>query len=171
MNHIIVDTNIVFSSLTRSRRIQNTLTQLHRNNYTIHAPRELIEELKENIDKLQRHSPLQPTLLRTIIEEVLPRLLTLHNTAEIPGKVIEEAKELVRGMDPDDWPFVALAMFLKIPLWTGDRGLLELSAKTEFKHFVAVDTEGVEMLLRGEALEKVKERMKEKYGQDKKTQG
>jgi len=161
MNHIIVDTNIVFSSLTRSKRIQNTLTKLHRNNYTIHAPRELLEELKEHIDKLQKHSPLQPTLLRTIIEEVLPRLLTLHSTAEIPGEVREKAKELVRGVDPDDWPFIALAMHLKIPLWTGDKGILEQAAKTGFKHFVAIDTEGVELLLNGEPLEKAKERMKE----------
>ena len=59
-------------------------------------------------------------------------------------------------------------MHLKIPLWTGDKGILEQAAKTGFKHFVAIDTEGVEMLLEGESMERVKERMQEKYGRGRK---
>ncbi|MEB3757158.1 MAG: PIN domain-containing protein [Desulfurococcales archaeon] len=160
---LAVDTNIVFSSLTRSRRIQRALVELHRSGYTVHAPRELIEELRENIGKLQMYSPLDPDLLNTVVEEVLPRLLTLHSTAEIPQAVKEKAKKIVTSVDPDDWPFVALAIFLDMPLWTGDKGLLEMSAETKFKHFVAIDTEGVELLLRGVPLDSVLERMKARY--------
>ena len=160
---LAVDTNIVFSSLTRSRRIQSVLVGLHRNGHIVHAPRELIEELRENIGKLRKYSPLGPDLLNTVVEEALPRLLTLHSTAEIPGEIKEKAKRMVLSVDPDDWPFVALAMFLDVPLWTGDKGLLKMSAETGFKQFITVDTEGVELLLRGGSLEAVPERMRRKY--------
>ena len=33
-----------------------------------------------------------------------------------------------------------------------------------FRHFTAIDTEGVEMLLEGASIDEVKDRMKEKYG-------
>ena len=127
---LAVDTNIVFSSLTRSRRIQSILVGLHRNGHIVHAPEELIEELRENIGKLRKYSPLDPDLLNTVVEQALPRLLTLHSTAEIPGEIKEKAKRLVARVDPDDWPFIALAMYLGVPLWTGDKGLLKMSAET-----------------------------------------
>ena len=87
-----------------------------------------------------------------------------HNEKEIPENIREKAKELVREADPDDWPFVALAMHLNVPLWTGDKELLKLAVGTGFEYFAAIDTEGVEMLLEGKSLEGVKERMREKYG-------
>ncbi len=164
MKEIIVDTNIVFSSLIRSRRIQRIMTELYRKGYTIHTARELIEELKKHKEKILQYTSLPVRLLETIIEELFPKILTLHHTDTIPYQIREKAKELVRDMDPDDWPFVALAMYLEVPLWTGDKGIIELSVRTRFRHFVAVDTEGVEMLLEGKSLGEVEERMREKYG-------
>ena len=164
MKEIIVDTNIIFSSLIRSRRIQRIITELYRKGYTIHTARELIEELKKHKEKILQYTPLPGRLLETIIEELLPRILTLHYTDTIPNQIKEKAKELVRDVDPDDWPFVALAIHLGIPLWTGDKDLLVLSVRTGFEHFVAVDTEGVEMLLEGKKMREVEERMREKYG-------
>ena len=86
------------------------------------------------------------------------------NEREIPEEVREKAKEIAGRFDPDDWPFITLAMHLKTPLWTGDKGILEQAAKTDYEHFVAIDTEGVELLLEGTPIEKIKERMREKYG-------
>ena len=71
---------------------------------------------------------------------------------------------MLKETDPEDTPFVALAIHLGVPLWTGDRRLLRLSIETGFKYFTAIDTEGVEMLLEGATLEEVRERMKRKYG-------
>ena len=163
MKEIIVDTNIIFSSLIRSRRIQRIITELYRKGYTIHTARELIEELKKHKEKILQYTPLPGRLLETIIEELFPKILTLHHTDTIPNQIKEKAKELVRDVDPDDWPFVALAMYLEVPLWTGDKGIIELSVGTRFRHFVAVDTKGVEMLLEGKSLGEIEERMREKY--------
>ena len=54
---------------------------------------------------------------RAVIEEVLPRLLTLHSTTGIPRDIREKAGRLVADVDPYDLPFVALAGFLGVPQW------------------------------------------------------
>ena len=56
---------------------------------------------------------------------------------------------------------MALAVFLSVPLWTGDKALIRKGLETG--EYTAVNTKGVEMLLRGEELDGVLERMREKY--------
>jgi len=68
-------------------------------------------------------------------------------------------------VDPDDWPFIALAMYLKVPLWTGDKSVLTFSVRTKFKHYMALDTRAVEILLEGKSWDKIKKYLKEKYGE------
>jgi len=62
-------------------------------------------------------------------------------------------------------------MHLHVLLWTGDRRLLELAVITKFKHYKAVDTRGVEMLLEGRSWREVEEYLRERYGEvpDKRT--
>ena len=160
---IVVDTNIVFSSLTRSRRVQEILISLYVHGHRVHSVGELVEELGGHLDRLARYSPLPRELLGEIVWELLPRIITLHSASEIPEPVRVRARGLVGGVDPDDWPFVALSMYLGVPLWTGDRGLLELSARTGFGHFTAVDTRGVEMLLEGAPWGRVEEYLRKRY--------
>ena len=52
-------------------------------------------------------------------------------------------------------------MYLDVPLWTGDKALIRRGLETG--EYIAVDTEGVELLLRGESLDSVLERIKKKY--------
>ena len=89
-------------------------------------------------------------------------MITLHHAVEY-GYLEETAKHIAGRFDLDDWPFIALAMHLQAPLWTGDKAVLEYTARTGYKNYMAIDTEGVELLLRGESLDGVLERMKEKY--------
>jgi len=67
-------------------------------------------------------------------------------------------------VDPKDTPFVALAMHLGMPLWTGDRVLIRLAVETGFRYYKAVDTRGVEMLLEGKTWEEVEEYLGREYG-------
>ena len=158
---IVVDTNILFSALTYSRTVQRLLTRLYKEGHTLHAPTELIVELEKHRNKIERFSPLPPRLLKDIIKEVLPRILYLHPTNKIPSSTINKAKRLVEAVDPSDWPFVALAIYLNVPLWTGDKQLIRLALKTG--EFRAVDTHGVEMLLEGRSWHEVEEEMRKRY--------
>jgi len=160
MPTLVVDTNIVFSAIVKPGRVREILFKAP---LKLYAPEELVEELDELEPRILRYTRLSREEA-LIVKEVI----TTTNILEIVPReeYISTARKiypLLEKVDPKDTPFVALANHLNIPLWTGDHGILKLSARTRFKQFIAVDTEGVEMLLRGESLEKVKERMRGKY--------
>ncbi|MEB3759509.1 MAG: PIN domain-containing protein [Desulfurococcales archaeon] len=158
---LVVDTNIVFSAIIKPGRIREIL---FRSSLDLYAPEELALELEILEPKILRYTKLSPAEVRMVRETILSHIVTI-----VPRKdYLESAKKaytLLKDVDPKDAPFVGLAMFLGVPLWTGDKGIIELSVGTGFKHFVAVDAEGVEMLLEGKSLREVKGRMREKYGE------
>ena len=165
---LVADTNIVFSALVKRGKIRRII--LEEELLKLHIPEELAGEIHRHADKLTSYLSLSINDIHKLIDGFIEEATITHRREEY-RHMLEKALSLVDKVDPTDAPFVALAMHLEIPLWTGDHGLLKLSAQTGFKHFVAVDTEGVEMLLNGVGLEEALGRMKEKYGQDKKTGG
>ena len=160
---LAVDTNIAFSILIGGRRLRRLFLTM-RGLVTLVAPRKMIEEVEKLIPRAAEYVGSEPWLMREIYNTIIRPHIEVVDEEEIPESIRVEAQRLVSDTDPDDWPFVALAMHLGVPLWTGDRGLLRLSAETSFEYFTAIDTEGVEMLLEGATLEEVRERMKRKYG-------
>jgi len=151
-----VDTNIVFSAVLRPGRVRSLLFS---GLAELHAPQEILGELRSIEGKAAKY--LDVRLYREALDR-LPRVITLHHAVEY-GYLEETAKHIAGRFDLDDWPFIALAMHLQAPLWTGDKAVLEYTARTGYKNYMAIDTEGVELLLRGEPLDGVLERMKEKY--------
>ena len=158
---LVIDANILISGIITPGRVRRTLLDKR---IKPHAPLKIIQETINHADKISKYTGIPVEILKPILQQALPKWITTHNEEEIPEEIRMKAKEIAGRFDPDDWPFIALAMFLNIPLWTGDKGILEQAAKTGFKHFTAIDTEGVEMLLNGEPLERVKEKIREKYG-------
>lgn len=55
--------------------------------------------------------------------------------------------------DKSDTPFTALTMKLKIPLWTGDKDMIEYSFKSGL--YTALDTKAIEELPEGRTLNQV----------------
>ena len=158
----VVDTNILFSILIGGRKLRILFLE-NRSRLELYAPRRIAREAERLLPKAAMYINTEPRLVREIYNTLIKQYIHIVKDEEIPGEIKEEAKRLVAGVDPDDWPFVALAVFLSIPLWTGDKGLLVLSARTGYKRFVAIDAEGVELLLRGEPLDGVLRRMKRRY--------
>ena len=167
MPTLVVDTNIVFSAIIKPGRIREIL---FRSPLNLYAPEELVEELEILEPKILKYTKLTPHELEIVKETILSHILTIL-TRDNYLEPAKKAHEIVKDIDPEDTPFVALAMHLNIPLWTGDKELLRLAVETGFEYFVAVDTEGVEMLLEGRSLEEVKERMREKYGRRRDGEG
>jgi len=64
----------------------------------------------------------------------------------IPDATWTTAEVLVRGIDPDDEDYVALALHLKCPLWTGDKKLIKGLQAKGFKQVLS--TEQVRSMLR-----------------------
>ena len=78
---------------------------------------------------------------------------------------IKEAYNIAKEFDGKDTPFIALAIKLKVPIWTQDKALIKNSLTKKTGH-VALDTIGVEELLSektlNEVLDKLEKRFKEK---------
>jgi len=72
---------------------------------------------------------------------------------------LKTAKSVAK--DFNDYPFIALAIKLGIPVWTNDKQMIIYGLKT--KKYIALDTQAVEELVRGESLEKVMEELKKRY--------
>ncbi len=163
MIELVADTNIIYSALLKRGKIRSLI--LLRGNIRLHTPAELREELYKHTPKLQRYLELTKEEVQSLIDNLIEGTTTLHNKNEY-RELIPRAREIVEKVDPEDTPFVALAMYLGIPLWTGDKELIRLAVRTKFKHFKALDTRGVEMLLEGKPWSEVEEYLRREYGRE-----
>ena len=161
MIDVVVDTNIILSALMTRGRVRRTF--FHQD-LRPHAPRRIVEETLRHAGKVSRYTGIPEDALRPIMRLALTTWTTIHSEEQIPETIKAEAKRITASLDPDDWPFVALAMYLGVPLWTGDRRLLEHAVEAGFRHYRAVDTHAVEMLLEGRSWGEVEEYLQRKYG-------
>ncbi len=74
---------------------------------------------------------------------------------------LDEAMKIAEQFDVKDTPFIALALKLNIPIWTGDRKMIEFGLKTE--NYVALDTKAVEDLINDKSLEDVLSDLKKRF--------
>ena len=162
MNGLVVDTSIVFSVLLGGR-VKDVFSMAIMET-VVHAPLELVEEIREHIDRIIEYSNLSPGLILDLVDEILGGELVLHGMDSLPRPVVEKAVDLASRVDPDDWPFIALAMHLGMPLWTGDKKVIRLAVETGFRFFKAVDTRGVEMFLEGKNWDEVRDYLAGRYG-------
>ena len=158
---IVVDANILISALITPGKVRRVF--FHEKLHPV-APQRIVEETIKHTDTIARYTGIDKTILKTILPETLTRWITTINTDEIPSSTIIKSRRLVRDVDPSDWPFVALAIHLGAPLWTGDKKLIRLALKTG--DFKAVDTHGVEMLLQDKPWSEIEEEMRKRYLQE-----
>ena len=75
----------------------------------------------------------------TAVQEILLTRLVLLDAELIPDPVWTKAEALVSDIDPNDEDYVALALHLKCPLWTGDKKLLKGLQAKGFKHVLSTE--------------------------------
>ena len=116
---IVVDTNIVFSTLLNTNsRLANLLLQTHPlvHFYTCDYLR---SELLRHRPKLLKLTKL-PEMALTELQSLVTGRISFINEGLLPAAVFRQAEALTHTIDPDDTPFVALALRLDALLWTGD---------------------------------------------------
>ncbi len=153
---IIVDSNIIFASLIKGKE-SKTLSRIIMLEETIDIvlPEEGLAELHEHSKKLREHSKDFENALMLLFTRihVVPK--------EFYEDKIQEAYEIAKDFDPEDTPFIALALKLNVPIWTNDKKLIEFGLKTG--KYLAIDTRAIEDLLKGKSLSEIKEDLKKKY--------
>lgn len=141
---IIVDTNIIFSALLNTSGKIGDLIFDSENVFEFFSCDYMRFEIEKHWNKLKQISKLTDTELK----ESLFRLFTkIHfiNEELITEKIWLKAENIAGDIDMDDTAFVALTLYLKGNLWTGDK---ELYTGLKNKGFEKVVTTQELMLIR-----------------------
>jgi predicted nucleic acid-binding protein len=115
MPSFVLDTNIIFSSLLKDSTARKIILS---DIFELFAPEFLFTE----INKYKRTIITKTGLEKNNFEFLL--LLLQSHVAVISFKefsgFLNEAEELMKNIDLKDAPFIALALELKIPIWSND---------------------------------------------------
>ncbi len=135
---IIVDTNIIFSALLNTNGSIGDLLMNSDKNIEFYSCTYMRYEIKKHWDKLQQISTLSTEELSDSYFQIGSRIHFI-NEPLIPSETGLKAKNLVKDIDIDDIDFVALTLYLKGNLWTGDKELYNGLKKTGFKRIFNTD--------------------------------
>jgi predicted nucleic acid-binding protein len=119
-NSVVVDTNLIFSALIpKASKIREILFE---SNMTFYSPNFLITEIYKHKDKLLKSSKLTDSEFYLYFNGIIERIKFIP-TDFIGKDSRQKAYDLCKDVDIKDTPFVALAIELGIPIWTGDNKL------------------------------------------------
>lgn len=119
---VVVDTNIIFSAILSQKGTISDLLLNSKGVFEFYTPTFIIEELGQHHEKLIKLSRFNSEELNFLKLQIF-RKVDLIDIENIPKQTWESAFNLVKDVDEDDTPFVALALELRSFLWTGDKRL------------------------------------------------
>ena len=136
MTTVVVDANIVFSALITMGNKAATIL--------INPPPEIrlvschfIQiELFKHKERIRELSGLEDDVLIELLYEFSSHIEFI-NEAYIPFFCWQQAHKLLEKIDINDTPYLALAIHLNAPLWTGDRQLTEGLQALGYNNFVS----------------------------------
>ncbi len=129
---LVVDANIVFSALLSARSEASKLIAATWPPLELHAPEALKVEIALHREKLMRLSKLSKADLAIVEDRVFDRI-TIIPYESIEAHHWERAFDLVKGIDERYDQYIALALHLGHPLWTGDKKLINGLRRKSFK--------------------------------------
>ncbi len=129
---IIVDTNIIFSTLLNSNGTIGNLLFNSYKDFEFFSCSYMRYEIHKHWEKLKKISKLTDAQLAISHQQVLSKLKFIDE-AIIPQNIWLASEEICKDIDTDDVDFIALTKFLKGTLWTGDKILYNGLKKKDFK--------------------------------------
>jgi predicted nucleic acid-binding protein len=132
---IVVDTNIIFSTLLNSDSTIGNLLFNSDKVFQFYSCSYMRYEIKKHWERLKKISKLSEGQLQVSYLQVLSKLKFI-NEEIIPVQIWLDSEETTKDIDIDDIDFVALTKFLKATLWTGDKTLCNELKKRNFKEVV-----------------------------------
>jgi predicted nucleic acid-binding protein len=134
----VVDTNIAFSAVLKTESKIGDLIMNSHGVLEFYSCDTLRTELRKNRPKLIELSKMSEEQLDQSVYQIT-NSLTFTDEALIPFEIWMRAVNLVRDVDMNDVAFVALAEFLGMKLWTGDKELMKGLAKKGYSNFITTD--------------------------------
>ena len=129
---IVVDTNIIFSTLLNSNSTIGDLIFNSDKHFEFYSCSYMRYEIQKHWERLKKISKLSDEQLQVSYTQVLSKLKFI-NEEIIPVETWLASEQITKGIDIDDTDFVALTKFLKATLWTGDKVLYNGLKRWDFK--------------------------------------
>ena len=129
---IVVDTNIIFSTLLNSNSNIGDLLFNSDKHFEFYSCSYMRYEIQKHWERLKKISKLSDEQLQVSYALVLSKLKFINEDI-IPVETWLVSEQITKGIDIDDTDFVALTKFLKATLWTGDKILYNGLKKIDFK--------------------------------------
>lgn len=123
MKKIIVDTNIVFSSLVNTNGKIASLLGNPPSDIQYFSPEYLRTEIHKHREKLIKSAKISPKEFE-ISQSIIYSFISFIPEVEIPYNCWADNAPLLRDVDMNDLPFIALTDHLSGRLWTGDKELI-----------------------------------------------
>jgi predicted nucleic acid-binding protein len=131
---IVIDTNIIFSSLLSSN--EKYLKIFLNNNF--YAPNYLIYEIFKYKPKIVKYSNLSLREIDEFFAFILKKIY-LINEKTLSLKSLKQAYELCKDIDKNDISFVALTIELNGVLLTGDKKLFNGLKNKNFNKLITLE--------------------------------
>jgi predicted nucleic acid-binding protein len=114
---LVLDANILVRAVfgQRVRRLLETYEDV----VGFYSPDVCFQEAQEYIPDLAKRRRVDSALALSVFAEV-SRIVVLVDKTLYEGHE-KLARERIQRRDPDDWPVVAVALMLGIPVWTEDQ--------------------------------------------------
>jgi predicted nucleic acid-binding protein len=114
---IVLDANILVRAVFGQRVPQILSVYVDQANF--YSPDVCFADAREYISKLSAGRGLDPLAALAVLDGI-------GGIVEIVDRSLYEdyeklARERVQGRDPDDWPIMAVALLLDLPIWTEDQ--------------------------------------------------
>ncbi|MDR9398551.1 PIN domain-containing protein [Salibacter sp.] len=135
MTRIIVDSNIVFSSIINVESNISQIILTGQKDFEFYAPHYLKTELLDHKEKIKQLKGFNDQNFLEFYTKILKHI-TLIDHSIIPISDYKEAIELCESIDINDTPFVALSIFLNGTIWTGDKKLKTGLSRKGFSEFI-----------------------------------
>lgn len=112
---LVCDTNVVFSALITGGKTRELILG---DQIDLYAPEFFFTELENHRPDIEAKSKLSEDQFGTLLTNLF------KDTAVVPKQEFSDelstASELIGGTDPDDVPFLALALHLNADVWSDD---------------------------------------------------
>lgn len=132
---IIVDTNIVFSAILNSTSRIGKILLSSKGHFQFYTCNYLRTEIQRHHNKLLKLTKLTEDELAEL-EELVTHNVTFIDERLLPEELLLKTEKLLKLIDPNDTPFIALTKHLKGRLWTGDMQLYNGLKSKRFKDII-----------------------------------
>lgn len=117
---LVVDTNIVFSALIADGKTREIIIT---GEQELHVPEYFFNELSNNLDEVEEKTGLERHELEMLLNILFEQMHVVPRE-EFEDR-LNQARNLIADTDPDDAPFLALALHLDAGIWSDDQHFQE----------------------------------------------